>query len=97
MKGGFLLDVVVGQSAAILKLLAGEDEALLVGGNALLVLNLGLDVVDRVGGLDLEGDGLPGNCKAGVSRPFVGGQSKAIRVAAHDGLLMAGLRTTYGS
>ena len=32
-----LLDVVVGESAAILKLLAGEDETLLVRGNALLV------------------------------------------------------------
>ena len=33
-----LLDVVVGQGAAVLQLLAGKDEALLVGGNALLVL-----------------------------------------------------------
>ena len=34
MEGGLLLDVVVGESAAILELLAGEDETLLVGGNA---------------------------------------------------------------
>ncbi len=40
-----LLDVVVGKSAAILELLAGEDQALLVRGNALLVLDLGLDIV----------------------------------------------------
>jgi hypothetical protein len=40
-----LLDVVVGKGAAILELLAGEDQALLVRGNALLVLDLGLDVV----------------------------------------------------
>ena len=40
-----LLDVVVGQGAAILELLAGEDQALLVRGNALLVLDLGLDIV----------------------------------------------------
>ena len=39
MEGGLLLDVVVGQSAAILQLLAGEDEALLIRGDALLVLN----------------------------------------------------------
>jgi len=32
-----LLDVVVGQRAAILELLAGEDQALLVRGNTLLV------------------------------------------------------------
>jgi hypothetical protein len=31
-----LLDVVVGQGAAILQLLAGEDQALLVGWDALL-------------------------------------------------------------
>jgi hypothetical protein len=40
-----LLDVVVGESAAVLELLAREDQALLVRGNALLVLNLGLDIV----------------------------------------------------
>jgi len=45
VEGGLLLDVVVGQSAAILELLSGEDQALLVRGNALLVLDLGLDVV----------------------------------------------------
>jgi hypothetical protein len=53
-----LLDVVVRQGAAILKLLASEDETLLVWGNALLVLDLALHIVDGVGRLDLEGDGL---------------------------------------
>jgi hypothetical protein len=52
------LNVVVRQSSAIFQLLPGKDEALLVRGDALLVLDLGLDVVDRVGGLDLKGDGL---------------------------------------
>merc|ERR1719487_1978958 len=55
-----LLDVVVGERAAVLELLAGKDEALLVGRDALLVLDLGLDVVNRVGRLDLERDGLAG-------------------------------------
>ena len=54
----FLLDVVVGESTAVLELLAGEDETLLVRWDALLVLDLGLDVVDGVGALDFEGDGL---------------------------------------
>ena len=58
MKGRLLLDVVVGEGAAILKLLACEDEALLVWRYSLLFLYLGLDVVDGVGGFDLEGDGL---------------------------------------
>ena len=54
----YLLDVVVRQGAAILKLLASEDETLLVWGNALLVLDLALHIVDGVGRLDLKGDGL---------------------------------------
>ena len=58
MKSRLLLDVVIGKGSAILKLLAGEDQTLLVRGNSLLVLNLGLDIVDGVGRLNLEGDGL---------------------------------------
>jgi hypothetical protein len=45
VKSRLLLDVVVGKSTAVLELLAGEDQALLVRGNALLVLDLGLDIV----------------------------------------------------
>jgi len=48
MQRRFLLNVVVRQGAAVLKLFASEDETLLVGGDALLVLNLGLDVVYRI-------------------------------------------------
>jgi len=58
VEGGLLLDVVVGEGAAVLELLSGEDEPLLVRWDAFLVLDLGLDVVDGVGALDLEGDGL---------------------------------------
>jgi hypothetical protein len=39
MEGGLLLDVVIAESATILKLLACEDQALLIGGNTFLVLN----------------------------------------------------------
>ena len=38
MKGGLLLDVVVAQRAAILKLLSGKDQALLIWGDSFLVL-----------------------------------------------------------
>ena len=58
VKGRFLLDVVVGQGSAILKLLSGEDQPLLVWRDALLVLDLGLDVLDGVGWLNVQGDGL---------------------------------------
>jgi len=62
MEGGLLLDVVIRESATVLELLASKDQALLVRRNALLVLDLALDIVDGVGGLDLEGDGLAGDC-----------------------------------
>ena len=53
-----LLDVVVGESPAVLELLASKDQPLLVRGDALLVLDLGLHILDGVRGLDFEGDGL---------------------------------------
>ena len=58
MQGALLLDVVVGQRAAVLQLLAGENQALLVRRDALLVLDLLLDVLDSIRGLNLQGDGL---------------------------------------
>jgi hypothetical protein len=60
VKSRFFLNVVVRKGATILELFAGEDQALLVGRDTLLVLNLRLDVVDRVRGFDLEGDGFTG-------------------------------------
>jgi len=59
MQGGLLLDVVIRQSPAVLQLLPGEDQPLLVRRDPLLVLDLGLNIVDGVGTLDLESDGLP--------------------------------------
>merc|ERR1712209_126755 len=58
VESGLLLDVVVGEGPTVLKLLASEDQPLLVWGDVLLVLDLGLDILDGVGGLDLKGDGL---------------------------------------
>jgi len=52
------LNVIITQRPPILQLLARKDETLLVRRDPLLVLDLGLDVVDSVAGLDLEGDGL---------------------------------------
>jgi len=40
---------VIREGSAILELLSSEDQPLLVWGNALLVLDLALDVVDSVG------------------------------------------------
>jgi hypothetical protein len=60
MEGGLLLNVIIGESATILKLLAGEDQTLLVRGNTLLVLDLGLNIVDGIGGFDFKCDSLAG-------------------------------------
>merc|ERR1711871_111048 len=62
VEGRLLLDVVILEGAAILELLAGEDKTLLVRGDALLVLDLGLHGLDGVSALDLEGDSLPRQC-----------------------------------
>jgi hypothetical protein len=56
MESRFLLNVVITQSTSVLELLSGEDESLLIWGNPLFVLNLGLDVIDSVGRLDFESD-----------------------------------------
>merc|ERR1711878_168329 len=62
MEGGLLLNVVVRKGPAILQLLSSKDQPLLVWGDALLVLDLGLDILNRVRRLHLQGDGLPGQC-----------------------------------
>merc|ERR1712215_48233 len=60
MEGGLLLDVVVRECPAILKLLASEDQPLLVWGDSFLVLDFGLHIFDGVRRLHFKGDGLPG-------------------------------------
>jgi len=60
MKSRLLLDIVIGKSTAILELLSSENKTLLIRGDSLLVLDLGLYVIDGVTWLDIEGDGLPG-------------------------------------
>ncbi len=60
VESGLLLDVVVTQGSAVFKLLSGKDKTLLIRGNTFLVLDLGLDVVNGVGWLDIKGDGLAG-------------------------------------
>ena len=60
MKSGLFLDIVIRKSAAVFKLLTGEDKSLLIGRNTLFILDLCLDVVNGVRWLDLESDGLAG-------------------------------------
>merc|ERR1711870_17122 len=60
MESALLLDVVVREGPAVLQLLSSKDQPLLVWGDALLVLDLGLDILNGVRWLHLQGDGLPG-------------------------------------
>ena len=62
VKSGLLLNVVVRKSATILELLSSENQALLIWGNSLLILNLSLHVLDSVRRLNIERDGLPCEC-----------------------------------
>ena len=70
MERTLLLNVVIRKSAAwhvsthriigvtIFKLLSGEDKTLLVGRDALLVLDLGFDIVNGIRGLNFQGNRL---------------------------------------
>merc|ERR1711997_1053955 len=52
------LDIVVRQSPPILQLLSSKDQPLLLRGNAFLILNLGLHVLNRVIGFHIQGNRL---------------------------------------
>lgn len=57
MKRRLLLNVVISKGSSVLELLSSEDESLLVRRDSLFVLDFSFHVVDRVRGLDLEGNG----------------------------------------
>ena len=44
--------------STVFKLLSSKDQTLLIGRNALFILDLGFDIIDCVRGLDLKGNGL---------------------------------------
>ncbi len=58
MKGRLRLDVVVREGPAILQLLSGKDQTLLIGRDSFFVLDLGLDGLYSVRGLYFQGNGL---------------------------------------
>ena len=58
MESALLLDAVVTDGTAVLKLLTGEDETLLIRRDALLIMNLRLHAIDAVARLHLKGDSL---------------------------------------
>jgi hypothetical protein len=62
MKCRLFLNVVIGKGTTVFKLFSGENETLLIGRDALFVLDLGLDIVDGVGGFDFKGNRLSREC-----------------------------------
>merc|ERR1712121_479534 len=62
MQSTLLLDVIVGESSSIFKLLSGKDQSLLIWGDSFLVLDLGLHILKGVGRLNLKSDGLASQC-----------------------------------
>ena len=54
------MDVVIGESAAILELLTCEDKTLLVWRDSFFVLDLSLDTFDGVSALYVESDSFSG-------------------------------------
>ena len=53
------LNIIIGQSAAIFQLFSGENQPLLIWRDALLILNLCLNILDGIRRLYLKGNGLP--------------------------------------
>ena len=62
VEGALLLDVVVRKSATVLELLSSKDEALLVSRDAFFVVDLSLDVLNAIAGLDVQGNGAASEC-----------------------------------
>merc|ERR1712029_938327 len=60
MQSRLLLNIIVAQGSAIFQLFSGENQTLLIWRNSFFVLDLGFDVLDGVGGFDLQGDGFSG-------------------------------------
>ena len=58
MQSRFLLDIVVTQGTSIFQLFSSEDQTLLVWWDALLILDLSFHIIDAVGCLNIQGDGL---------------------------------------
>ena len=66
MKRRLFLNIVIRKCTAILELLPGKDEALLIRRNAFLILDLRLHVVNRIARLNLQGDGFAGESIKGL-------------------------------
>jgi hypothetical protein len=62
VESGLLLNVVVSEGSPDFEMLASENDSLLIGRDAFLVLDLLLDVFNGVRRLDFDGNSLSGEC-----------------------------------
>jgi hypothetical protein len=62
VQGRLLLDVVIAKKVTIDDQFVANTETLVVWGNALLLLNHSLDVLNAVQRLNLQGNDPPGQC-----------------------------------
>lgn len=76
---------VVRKGSSILELLSGKDQSLLVRRDTLLVLDLRLDIVDSVGRLDLERDGLAREAIVSSTLHLLHGGISSMRDGGCDG------------
>jgi len=59
MQSTFLLDVIIRKRTSILELFASKDQPLLIRWNAFLILDLALDIINRIRTLHFKGNCLP--------------------------------------
>jgi len=60
MEGRFFLDVVIRKGSSIFELFSSEDQSLLLWWDSFLILDLCLDIRNRVIWLDVQSDRLSG-------------------------------------
>jgi len=56
MERRLFLDIVVRESSAILKLLSGKNESLLIWRDAFFVLDFSFDILDRISWFNIQSD-----------------------------------------
>ena len=56
VKSGLFLNIIVGKSSSIFKLLSSKDKSLLIWWNSFLILDLGFDILNGVSWLNIKGD-----------------------------------------
>jgi len=62
MESGLFLNIVIGEGSAVLELLSGEDESLLIWWDTFFILDLSLNIFNGVCWLNIKGDSFTCEC-----------------------------------